>query len=389
VGGLLQDNGSSEGAVALLRRAQEASPGDFWVNQNLGLALAASQPPQPGEAIRFLSVAVALRPESPGARLDLAKIFVGSGRLDEAIAACRKAIGLKRDYADAHLTLGNVLAEKGRLDEALAAYRESLAIRPRFAVAHYDLGTALLRQGDYPAAAACFRRAIEINPEYADAHCNLGSALLCQGDLHAALEEVRTGHNLGVRRKDWRNPSDQWVERCERFIQLADRLPAVLKGEAQPASAAERAELADLCHYKRFHVSAARFYTEAFDGDAKLANDLSNGHRYRAASSAVQAGCGEGEDAATVPDKARASLHKRALEWLRADLAGRTRQLEGDSPLVRAEVRLVLHIWRSDPALAGVRDAGRLAALPSEERAAWQQFWADVAALAAKARDGK
>jgi len=355
VGGLLQDNGSTESAVALLRRAQEASPGDFWVNQNLGLALAASRPPQLGEAIRFLSVAVALRPESPGARLDLAKTFV----------------------------------EKGRLDEAMAAYRASLAIGPRFAVVHYDLGTALLRQGDYPAAAACFERALQINPEYAEAHCNLGSALLSQGDLHAALEEVRIGHKLGVRRKDWRNPSDQWIKRCEHLIQLADRLPAVLKGEAQPASATERADLADLCHYKRLHVSAARLYGEAFDGDTKLANDLSNGHRYRAASSAAQAGCGEGDDAATVPDKARASLRKRALEWLRADLAGRTRQLEAGTPQDRAEIQLVLHIWRSDPALAGVRDADRLAALPSEERAAWQQLWADVAALAAKARDGE
>jgi tetratricopeptide (TPR) repeat protein len=94
VGGLLQDNGSAEGAVRLLRRAQAASPGDFWINYNLGLALAASQPPQPGEAIRFLTVAVALRPESAGARLGLAKTFLDKGRLDEAIAACRQAIGL-------------------------------------------------------------------------------------------------------------------------------------------------------------------------------------------------------------------------------------------------------------------------------------------------------
>jgi tetratricopeptide (TPR) repeat protein len=389
VGGLLHDNGSAESAVALLRRAQEASPDDFWVNQNLGLALITSQPPQLGEAIRFLSVAVALRRESPGAWLDLAKVFVRSGRLDEAIAACRKAIGVKRDYPDAYLTLGNVLADKGQLDEALAAYRECLAILPRFALAHYNLGTALLRQGDYPAAAACFERALEIEPEYAEAHCNLGSALLQQGDPRAALEEVRTGHKLGIRRKDWHNPSDQWIKRCEHFIELADRLPAVLKGEDQPASAAERAELADLCYYKRLHVSAARLYTEAFDGDPKLANNLSTGHRYRAACSAAQASCGEGKGAAAVPDPARASLRKRALEWLRADLAGRTRQLERGTEQDRVEVQIALHIWRSDSGLAGVRDAGLLAAFASEERAAWQQLWADVATLAAKARDGK
>jgi hypothetical protein len=63
--------------------------------------------------------------------------------------------------------------------------------------------------------------------------------------------------------------------------------------------------------------------------------------------------------------------------------------VEGGTPQDRAEVQPVLSIWQSNPALAGVRDAGPLAALPSGERAAWQQFWADVAALAAKAREAK
>jgi tetratricopeptide (TPR) repeat protein len=348
--------------------------------------LAASQPPQLGEAIRFLSVAVALRRESPGARLDLAKILIRGGRLDEAMAACRKAIGLKRDFADAHLSLGNVLAAKGRLDEAMAAYRESLAIRPHFAMAHYNLGTALLEQGDSLAAAACFERALEINPEHAEAHCNLGSALLNQGDPRAALEEVRTGHNLGVRRKDWQNPSDQWIKRCEHFIELANRLPAVLKGELRPASAVERAELADLCHYKRLHVSAARLYTEALDCDPNLANDLSNGHRYRAGRSAAQAGCGEGEGAAAVPEKARASLRKQALEWLRADLVLRRRQAGSAEAAQRQQAAVKMAHWLADSNLAGVRPGPDQVAMPAEERAAWDALWADVKATLAEAR---
>src|SRR5262249_37322556 len=143
------------------------------------------------------------------------------------------------------------------------------------------------------------------------------------------------------------------------------------------------------CRYKRLHVNSVRFYTKAFDADAKLAHHLLTYHRYQAACSAAQAGCGEGEDAATVPDKARASLRKQALEWLRADLAGRARQLEGGTPQGRAEVQIVLHIWRRDPALAGARDAGPLAALPPAERADWQKLWADVAVTQSRAREGK
>jgi hypothetical protein len=90
-----------------------------------------------------------------------------------------------------------------------------------------------------------------------------------------------------------------------------------------------------------------------------------------------------------VPDKARSSLRKRALEWLRADLAGWARRLERGTPQDRAEVQEAMHVWQTDPGLSGVREAGSLAALAAEERAGWQQLWAAAAATQAKARDGK
>src|SRR5262249_45088906 len=67
----LRQRGAQEGAVALLRRAQEAFPGDFWINHDLGMALQDCQPPQYDEALRFLTAAVALRPGSPGVQLNL------------------------------------------------------------------------------------------------------------------------------------------------------------------------------------------------------------------------------------------------------------------------------------------------------------------------------
>src|SRR5207244_7866569 len=64
--------GAKEGAVALLRRAWDAFPGDFWINHDLGVALQECQPPQYEEAIRFLTPAEALRPKTPGVRVNLA-----------------------------------------------------------------------------------------------------------------------------------------------------------------------------------------------------------------------------------------------------------------------------------------------------------------------------
>jgi tetratricopeptide (TPR) repeat protein len=460
LGRALDANGSPE-AVPLLRRAQETYPGDFWINQQLGRALIRCQPPQYDEAIRFLTAAVALRPNSAGVHLNLGIALAGKGRRAEAILANHWAIKLKPDYAQAYHNLGVVLDEQGDLtgaaehlrratelrpenaashlhlgvvrmhqkdlpgaadcfrrglatstDRDLQAglhrnlglalqnqgdwagaidhFRRAVALNPGEAPNHYHLGFALSEQGDGPGAAASYRRAVEADPKHAGAHWNLGFVLLFQGEPRAALAELRTGHELGSRLKEWPPTAAQTLQQCERFVELDDRLPALLKGEAQPSGVAERLQLAELCLYKRLYASSVRFWTEAFAADPKLADDFRVGQRYRAAHSAALAGCGQGEEAARLAPGERERLRRQAREWLRADLAAWDRYLkDGTLPDPRPRVLAALGAWQKDPALAGVRDADALAALPPEERAAWQQLWADVAALAAKARDGK
>ncbi len=46
-----------------------------------------------------------------------------SGRLDEAVAACRRAIAIQPGFAKAWGNLGNVLKEQGKFNEAIGAYR--------------------------------------------------------------------------------------------------------------------------------------------------------------------------------------------------------------------------------------------------------------------------
>jgi hypothetical protein len=65
-----------------------------------------------------------------------------------------------------------------------------------------------------------------------------------------------------------------------------------------------------------------------------------------------------------------ARLRRQAHSWLRADLAGWAGQLKEGTPKGRSQVQAALRIWQNDPTLAGVRDAGALAALPPAERAA-------------------
>jgi serine/threonine protein kinase len=119
----LRQRGAHASAVRLLRRAQEAFPGDFWINHDLGMVLQECRPPQYEEAVRFLTVAVALRPDSPGVRLNLGVALACKGRLDEASAAYRQAIALKPDYAEAYCNLGAVLCHQGEFARALVALK--------------------------------------------------------------------------------------------------------------------------------------------------------------------------------------------------------------------------------------------------------------------------
>ena len=143
--------------------------------------------------------------------------------------------------------------------------------------------------------------------------------------------------------------------------------------------------MAEWCQIKKHHHTAVGLYAPAFAADPKLADDLSSGFRYNAACFAALAAAGQGEDADKLDDKARAALRLRALDWLRADLAGFTKLSESGHPADRWFVQKQMDHWQQDSDLAGLRDAAALAKLPAEERAACEKLWANVVALLKKA----
>jgi tetratricopeptide (TPR) repeat protein len=206
----LQSAQANASAVRLLRRSQQLHPGDFWIHEDLGIALLERQKPsEPAEAVRFLTAAVALRPDSPGAHFNLGNALSAQGKLDDAIAAYRQAIALDPKYAPAHTNLGLALSKQGKVDEAIAKYRQAIHIDPTDAHAHAGLGSALDKQGKMDEAIAEYRQAIALDPKDAPAHHNLGLALAEQGKLDEAIAEFRQAialdpkyapahHNLGL-----------------------------------------------------------------------------------------------------------------------------------------------------------------------------------------------
>jgi serine/threonine protein kinase/Flp pilus assembly protein TadD len=192
----LRQRGATDVAVAFLKRAQEAFPGDFWINHDLGMALQECRPPQLDDAIRFLTAAVAIRPQSPGARLNLGVALRKRGRLDEATAVYRRVIELKPDYAMVHRNLCLILVESGHFDAAVAAWREAVALMLEDGDTDRFLGVNLWKNGRLDDAAAVFAHSIKVNPDDAVAHSNLGNVLTGKGHLDEAIAECRLATEL-------------------------------------------------------------------------------------------------------------------------------------------------------------------------------------------------
>jgi Flp pilus assembly protein TadD/serine/threonine protein kinase len=180
--------------LELLRRVQRAYPADLWANHDLAFELA--QNGQPGEAVRYYTAALALRPDNPGMYLNRGQALNKAGELDGMIADYRHALKLAPQYPEAHGNLGFALYDRGRLDEAIAEFREALRLKPNLAEIHMTLGNALQDKRRVDEAIAEYREAIRIKKDYADAHNNLGTALLSQGQLDEALAEFREAIRL-------------------------------------------------------------------------------------------------------------------------------------------------------------------------------------------------
>jgi serine/threonine-protein kinase len=409
-------------AEALLRRAQLIYAGDFDINSFLAwLLLEVRKPPQVSEAIRFYSIAVALRGHSAAAHVSLGNALRAKGRFDEAIAACRKGLELDPEYATGYYAVGSALFDARRFPEAVGAYRKAAELQPE-AYTYHALGATLQAGHLLPEAVAAFRKAVELKPDYVEGYCALGSVLTDLGRLEEGIAAYRkalelkpddTGaheglawvffnreefaaaqavyqkrQELSAKDADERRVWAEWARRAARLAELAPRAAAVQRGEAKPASAEDRLLFARLFLLKsrRLHATSARLFEETFAARPELAEDLQLDDLYNAACAAALAGCGQGADAAGLDARERARWRRQALTWFRANLALWAKELQKQTPQARSSLEETLRLWQTDDDLTGLRDAAALAQLPPEEREACRRFWADVAALMVKAR---
>jgi serine/threonine-protein kinase len=383
LGTALERCGKVELAIASYRKGIAIDPNHADTHAALGQAL--SRMGRRSEAIASYRRAIALGSKNADCISNLGSELFDKGQFDEAITWYRKAIELDPKQAAFHRNLGAALAGKRRFVEAIACYRKALEIDATDASAHTYLGIALKAIGQLDGAIASYRKAIALDPKYPLAHGALGEALFDKGCFGEARDALTRSLKLFSRDDRQRSVASEKLRKCEHFVKLEERLPRILQGEDKPGSARECLDLAQICVHRQLLAATVRFCAEAFAADPKLADNLKARYRYQAAREAAMAAAGHGKDAVGLDEKERARLRKQALDWLRADLALWTGQLNSGKPADRAAVQQTLAHWQKDSDLAGIRDKPALVKLPAEERAAFAELWADVATLIDKA----
>ena len=143
------------------------------------------------ESLTLYEKTVKTAPQCARAHCNLGEAYVGRGRIDEGIAACKRALAIKPRYAEAHYNLGVAYAKKGRLDDAIAEYREALALVPRYPQAINNLGAVLLEKGEVDESLLRFAQALGYRGVLAEARVGLGSAAIRKGWPIMAIYQFR------------------------------------------------------------------------------------------------------------------------------------------------------------------------------------------------------
>src|SRR5262249_50316857 len=100
--------GARQPVEGLLKRVHRRYPGDFWLNVYLGFM----NTEKSEERFRYLSMALAIRPDSPGIHKLVAKTYAQKGLLDEAIAQFREQARLIPESGEPHINIALAFINK-------------------------------------------------------------------------------------------------------------------------------------------------------------------------------------------------------------------------------------------------------------------------------------
>jgi tetratricopeptide (TPR) repeat protein len=191
-------------------------------------------------AATALQRAVALAPDRPRYRMELARVLRRGGADAAAYEQLQRVIAQAPEMGEAQWALGLLLMERGRAQEAEGPLSRATQLTPGDADAWYALGRCLAEIRQEPRAEAAYRRALTLDPRSVGALLGLGDLLARGGrDAEAVTLLTRARELAPADPETWRALGSV-VSRMARTPAEARAAEALLRGAVQraPQSAA-------------------------------------------------------------------------------------------------------------------------------------------------------
>lgn len=156
-----------------------------WNDYGIGLLL---QGDLRGAAAAFRRV-IAIDPLYPDGPVNLARVLLREGDIENAVPQLEAALELAPDLARAHYFLGSALRTLGQYDIALEHFEVARAQYPRDRVVLGEIGRVHFLERRFDEAVTTFSDILRIDPEDLLAHYNLMLAYRGLGDTEQAARE--------------------------------------------------------------------------------------------------------------------------------------------------------------------------------------------------------
>jgi tetratricopeptide (TPR) repeat protein len=131
---------------------------------------------------RLFRHAAAVTTNNDVADNNLGIVFLGQGKVDEAISLLQTAADLRPDNSPAHENLAKALLQKGRAAEALVHYRKLLELQPDNMEVHNIVGTVLVQQRRVSEGIEEWQKVLAVEPDNGNAMSNLAWVLATSPD---------------------------------------------------------------------------------------------------------------------------------------------------------------------------------------------------------------
>ena len=206
------------------------------------------------------------------AGLGLGKLYVKSGRNDQAIQIVRSVLSSAPPSArldEAFNTLGLALYYQRLYDDAIFELRRAIKLNPANTNARFNLKTIQTRLEHFNAAKVAsrtgarklaieeYRAAIALDPRFIDARYRLGAELHASGEHAEALKELKRAESIS---RAYRKVHEIWFTEGQALIALGRDNEALRSFtrviEARPGFAAAHNEIGKI-HLKRADASLA------------------------------------------------------------------------------------------------------------------------------------